>query len=114
MTLFALCIAHSSISRTMTSEWTDVRHCRHDCVSATSRFQRLLPFIWLTVSQRTDTLPIVRGAAPSNSGVKLPRPGFGPAAELPTVSPASRRHGGCSSPLAARQFIGGNRRAALP
>ena len=47
MTLFALCTARSSFSRTMASELTDVRHRRHDCMSATSRFQRLLPFIWL-------------------------------------------------------------------
>ena len=40
------------------------------------------------------------------------RPGFGPAAELPTSSPARRRHGGCRSPLAAAQLIAGNRRAA--
>jgi hypothetical protein len=36
---------------------------------------------------------------PANFGVKLARPGFGPAAELPAASPAPRRHGGCSSPL---------------
>jgi hypothetical protein len=46
---------------------------------------------------------------PANFGVKLARPGFGPAAELPPFSPACRRHAGCSSPLAALQFIGGNR-----
>ncbi len=40
------------------------------------------------------------------------RPGFGPAAELPTASPAWRRHGGCSSPVVAPQLLGGNRRAA--
>jgi len=40
------------------------------------------------------------------------RPGCGPAAELPTSSPARRRHGGCSSPVVASQFLGGNRRAA--
>jgi hypothetical protein len=44
--------------------------------------------------------------------VKLVRPGFGPAAELPTVSPARRRHGGCRSPLGSSNVIGGNRRAA--
>ena len=49
----------------------------------------------------------------ANFGVKLSRPGFGPPAEPAASSPAWRRHGGCSSPLAARQFIGGNRRAAL-
>ncbi|HEY0809116.1 MAG TPA: hypothetical protein VGD49_03100 [Longimicrobiales bacterium] len=37
--------------------------------------------------------PLTRGVnvdrvAPPNFGVKLMRPGFGPAAELPTVSPA--------------------------
>jgi hypothetical protein len=47
-----------------------------------------------------------------NFGVKLMRPGFGPAAELPTVSPASWRYGGCSSPLGSANVIGGNRRAA--
>ena len=35
----------------------------------------------------TVTLPMYRGA-PSNFGVKLSRPGFGPAAELPPSSPA--------------------------
>ena len=47
-----------------------------------------------------------------NFGVKLMRPGFGPAAELPTVSPASWRHGGCRSPLGFSNVVGGNRRAA--
>ena len=49
---------------------------------------------------------------PPNFGVKLARPGFGPPAEPATSSPAWRRHGGCNPPLAAGQFIGGNRRAA--
>ncbi len=44
--------------------------------------------------------------------MKLARPGFDPAAELPTLSPARRRHGGCSSPLGSSNVIGGNRRAA--
>jgi len=35
----------------------------------------------------TVTLPMYRGA-PSNFGVKLARPGFGPAAELPPSPPA--------------------------
>jgi hypothetical protein len=47
-----------------------------------------------------------------NFGVKLSRPGFGPAAELPAALPARRRHGGCSSPLGSANVIGGNRRAA--
>jgi len=46
--------------------------------------------------------------------VKLMRRGFGPAAELPALSPARWRHGGCSSPLGSANIIGGNRRAALP
>jgi hypothetical protein len=33
-------------------------------------------------------------AVPPNFPLKLMRPGFGPAAELPTVSPACRGHGG--------------------
>ena len=36
---------------------------------------------------KTVTLPLYR-EAPSNFGVKLPRPGSGPAAELPRSSPA--------------------------
>jgi hypothetical protein len=40
------------------------------------------------------------------------RPGFGPAAELPTASPVRWRHGGCTSPLGSSNVIGGNRRAA--
>jgi len=44
--------------------------------------------------------------------VKLMRPGFGPAAELPTSSPAWRRHGGCSPPRSSSNVIGGNHRAA--
>ena len=39
--------------------------------------------------------------APANFTLKLLRPGSGPAAELPASSPAGRRHGGCSSPVAA-------------
>jgi len=50
----------------------------------------------------------------ANFGVKLARPGSGPAAELPTVSPVSRRHGGCTSRLGSANVIRGNRRAALP
>ena len=53
-----------------------------------------------------------RFAAAANFGVKLMRPGFGPAAELPASSPARWRHGGCSSPLGSPNVIGGNRRAA--
>ena len=49
---------------------------------------------------------------PTNFGVKLMRPGFGPAAELPALSPAGGRHGGCRSPLGSANVIGGNRRAA--
>src|SRR5215217_728072 len=41
------------------------------------------------------------------------RPGFGPAAELPASSPASRRHGSCRSRLGSTNVIRGNRRAAL-
>jgi len=52
-------------------------------------------------------------SARANFGVKLSRPGAGPAAELPAFSPAWRRHGGCSSPVVATQLLGGNRRAAL-
>jgi len=47
-----------------------------------------------------------------NFTLKLVRPGFGPAAELPAASQARRRHGGCSSPVVAAQLLGGNRRAA--
>jgi hypothetical protein len=50
----------------------------------------------------------------ANFTLKLVRPGFGPAAELPATSRACRRHGGCNSPLGAPHVIGGNRRAALP
>ena len=39
-------------------------------------------------------------------------PGFGSAAELPTSSPAWRRHGGCSSRRGAAHVTRGNRRAA--
>ena len=51
-------------------------------------------------------------ASPPNFGVKLMRPSFGSAAELPAVSPARWRHGGCRLPLGALHVIGGNRRAA--
>lgn len=44
--------------------------------------------------------------------MKLMRPRFGPAAELPASQPAWRRHGGCSSPVGALDLLGGNRRAA--
>jgi len=55
---------------------------------------------------------VLRTIGGPNFGVKLMRPGFGPATELPTSWPASRRHGGCSSPLGSSNVIGGNRRAA--
>jgi hypothetical protein len=55
-----------------------------------------------------------RHAGAPNFTLKLVRPGFGPAAELPTISPVPRRHGGCSSPLGSANVIRGNRRAALP
>ena len=44
------------------------------------------------------------GEALPNFTLKLVRPGFGPAAELPTSSRASRRHGGCSSAGVACNF----------
>ena len=47
-----------------------------------------------------------------NFTLKLVRPGFGPAAELPASSQAPRRHAGCSSPRGFANVIGGNRRAA--
>ena len=47
-----------------------------------------------------------------NFGVKLVRPGFGPAAELPALSQARRRHGSCRSRLGSANVIRGNRRAA--
>ena len=47
-----------------------------------------------------------------NFGVKLMRPGFGPAAELPALLQAQWRHGGRCSPLGSANVIGGNRRAA--
>ena len=49
---------------------------------------------------------------PANFGVKLMRPSFGPAAELPRAWPARRRHGGCSLRLGSPNVIRGNRRAA--
>jgi hypothetical protein len=49
---------------------------------------------------------------PPNFGVKLMRPGFGPAAELPALSPAGRRHGSCSSRLGSSNVMRGNCRAA--
>ena len=56
------------------------------------------------------TMPALEPAP--NFTLKLVRPGFGPAAELPTSSPERWRHGGCSSPLGSPNVIGGNRRAA--
>src|SRR5690349_6879786 len=55
---------------------------------------------------------VLRDLRAPNFGVKLSRPGAGPAAELPTSSPASRRHGGCSSPLGSPNVMRGNHRAA--
>jgi hypothetical protein len=40
----------------------------------------------------------------ANFTLKLLRPGFGPPAEPAAVSQAPRRHGGCSSAGAARNF----------
>jgi hypothetical protein len=55
---------------------------------------------------RRDSSPssssFLRG--PANFTLKLVRPGFGPAAELPTPSPAWRRHGGFSSAAFACNF----------
>ena len=48
--------------------------------------------------------------APPNFTLKLVRPGFGPAAELPTSSPARWRHGGCRSRLGSANVMRGNRR----
>jgi hypothetical protein len=48
----------------------------------------------------------------ANFTLKLVRPGFGPAAELPTSSPACWRHGGRRSRLSSANVIRGNRRAA--
>ncbi len=57
-----------------------------------------------TLSQGIVTLPIVRGAAPSNSTLKLARPGFGPALKRLGRTPASRCHVGCRSRVAVRQY----------
>jgi hypothetical protein len=38
---------------------------------------------------------------PANFGVKLMRPGFGPAAELPASAPPWRRHAACRAPVLA-------------
>jgi len=61
---------------------------------------------------QSDFTTEFRISSAANFGVKLVRPGFDPAAELPALSPARRRHGGCSSPLRSSDVIGGNRRAA--
>jgi hypothetical protein len=54
-----------------------------------------------------------RGPSPPNFTLKLVRPDFVSAAELPTSSQAGGgRHDGCSSPLGSANVIGGNRRAA--
>lgn len=50
--------------------------------------------------ETTVTLPI-QCEAPSNFTLKLMRPAFGPAAELPALSPARWRHAGCRSRRAA-------------
>ena len=60
----------------------------------------------------SDSPQSVGGPPLANFGVKLMRPGFDPAAELPVVSPASRRHGSCSSRLGSMNVIRGNCRAA--
>jgi hypothetical protein len=52
------------------------------------------------------------GVERSNFTLKLVRPGFGPAAELPASSRVRWRHGGCSSRLGSANVIRGNRRAA--
>ena len=57
------------------------------------------------------TLPI-QCEAPSNFTLKLVRPGFGPAAELPALPQARWRHAGCRSRLGSPNIIRGNRRAA--
>ena len=44
--------------------------------------------------------------------LNLVRPAFGPAAELPTFSPARRRHGTCCLRLGSPNIIRRNRRAA--
>ena len=50
--------------------------------------------------------------ARANFTLKLVRPGSGPAAELPTFSPAPWRHAGCSSRFGSANVMRGNRRAA--
>ena len=50
-------------------------------------FSMLPPDLSNAAPMKTVTLPLYR-EAPSNFGVKLSRPGFGPAAELPRSSPA--------------------------
>jgi hypothetical protein len=51
-------------------------------------------------------------APPANFTLKLVRPGFGSAAELPTLSQARWRHGGCRSRFGSANVMRGNRRAA--
>jgi hypothetical protein len=79
------------------TEWSTLVRCFH------KQWRRYAK--WYPVSCASS-------AAAANFGVKLMRPGFGPAAELPASSRARRRHGGCSSPLGSLNVIGGNRRAA--
>jgi len=53
---------------------------------------------------------MARYRTPPNFTLKLVRPSFGPAAELPTPSRAWRRHGGCTSRLGSANVMRGNRR----
>jgi hypothetical protein len=69
-------------------------------------------------TMRVRILPIVPGfktyhrESLPNFTLKLVRSDFGPAAELPTSSPAWRRHGGCSLRFGSANVVRGNRRAA--
>jgi hypothetical protein len=111
MTCSASCIVARFTPR-FTAELGEVCHrLSHDVVTMTD-LDRFGHRSLLIRRGAIVTLPIVRGAAPSNSTVKLLRPGFGPPAEPAALLPARRRHGGCRSRLSSANVIRGNRRAA--
>jgi hypothetical protein len=62
MTPFALCIAYSSISRTMAFELAGVRHRWYYCMNERAAFSDRRCSTSPAMSQRNVTLPILRGA----------------------------------------------------
>jgi|SRR5688572_4570166 len=77
----------------------------YSCIFLVSDDGEHSTFLCIRITHEPKCTPRVRWPkAPPNFTLKLVRPGFGQPAEPAAVSPARRRHGGCSSAGVACNF----------